>query len=95
MRSAIRRLTVAFVAVLALVGVPCFVVTATVPAVIHANVCDDAQANDCPDSTCSPDDCAEPPPPAPVVVPVPVPRPGVDACVNLGGRRRVSVSGCI
>ena len=87
------RLAAAFICALALAGVPCCLITVSVPAVSHADVCDDAQADDCTDDTCSSDDCAAPPPPA--VVPVPVPRPNVNACVNLGGRRRVSVSGCV
>lgn len=89
-----RRLAVAFLCALALAGVPCFF-TVNNPVVSHAALCDDAQAEDCADDTCTSDTCAEAPPPPPAVVPVPVPRPGVNACVNLGGRRRVSVSGCI
>lgn len=80
-----------------LIGMPAYVVTVAFPATGHAAVCGDGQDEDCPDDGCPPDgECAPPPPQegAPPVI-VPVPRPNVNACVNLGGRRRVSVNACV
>lgn len=88
----IRRLAAALACAFAFAGVPFSVVTVSVPAPSRADVCEDGQP-DCSDSSCDGSDGCQAPPPA--IVPVPVPRPNVNACVNLGGRRRVSVSGCI
>ena len=83
-----RRWAAALIYLLALSCIPfSAVISESAPTVVA--VCDDGQP-DCQDSSCSSDDCDAPPP-----VVVPAPRPNVNACVNLGGRRRVSVSGCI
>lgn len=80
---------IAYLLVVSCVPFSAVVVHASAPSAVAA--CD-SQA-DCQDSSCTSDDCDQPPPP--VVVPVPVPRPNVNACVNLGGRHHVSVNGCI
>lgn len=85
-----RRSAAALIYLLALSCVPLSGVVSEPVSTVVA-VCDDGQP-DCQDSSCSSDDCDAPPP---VVVPVPRPGDHVNACVNLGGRRRVSVSGCI
>lgn len=96
MRWPWRRAAGSLVCALVLSGVPT-VVTVGVPAPSHAAICEEDSVDDCADGACPPEspECAAPPPPAPVVVPGPARRPDVDVCVNLGGRRRVGVSGCI
>lgn len=91
-----RRVVGGMVCALALTGVPA-VVTVGVPAPGYAAVCGEDSVDDCADSSCPPEspECAAPPPAPVVVVPGPARRPDVDVCVNLGGRRRVGVSGCI
>ncbi|MCV7258061.1 hypothetical protein [Mycobacterium shimoidei] len=87
-----RRLAMAVAYLLAVSCLPFVAVVGSASEPRPIAACDDTQP-DCQDTTCTSDDCAAPPPP--VVVPGRGPRPDINACVNLGGRRRVSVNGCI